>query len=57
MDMSPAGKGRRIVSLALIGLFALSARFTMEPGKWQTLTFVLLGFFAVRVILLRPPSR
>jgi len=57
MDMSPAGKGRRIVSLVLIGLFALSARFTMEPGKYQALTFVLLGFFALRVVLLRPPSR
>ncbi len=57
MDMSPAGTGRMVVALVVIGLAALSAFFTMEPGKYRALTFVLLAFFAVRVLLLRRHSR
>jgi len=57
MDMSPDGKGRMRVALAVIGLMAVSAFFTMDPGKYRTLTFVLLAFFAVRVVLVRPRSR
>ncbi len=57
MDMSPAGAGRMAVALGVIGVMALSAVFTMEPGKFRTLTFVLLAFFAVRVVLGRLRSR
>ena len=57
MDMSPAGTGRMIVALALIGLMALLAWFTMEPGKPRALTWVLLGFFGFRVVLGRLRSR
>ncbi len=57
MDMSPAGTGRMVVALVVIGLAALSAFWTMDPGKYRALTFVLLAFFAVRVVLLRRRSR
>jgi len=47
MDMSPAGTGRMVVALGLIGLLAISAWFTMEPGKYRSLTLILLAFFWV----------
>jgi hypothetical protein len=57
MDFSPAGSGRMIVALVILGLLAVSVWFTMEPGKYRALTFVLLGFFAFRVVLGRLRSR
>jgi hypothetical protein len=57
MDMSPAGTGRMIVALGIIGAMALSAYLQMEPGKYRTLTFVLLAFFGFRVVLGRLRSR
>jgi hypothetical protein len=57
MDMSPAGPGRMVVALAVMALIGISAWFTMEPGKYRDLTYVLLAFFAVRVVLGRLRSR
>jgi hypothetical protein len=51
MDFAPAGNGRMIIALVVIGVLAVLTWFTMEPGKFQSLTWVLLGFFAFRVIL------
>ncbi|MEG9436915.1 hypothetical protein JAO29_12175 [Edaphobacter sp. HDX4] len=39
------------VALAVLGVLAILAWRTMEPGKYQSLTMVLLGFFAFRVAL------
>ena len=49
--MTPAGSGRLTVALVVLGLLALAVWQTMEPGKYRTLTWVLLGFFAFRVLL------
>ena len=57
MDMGPAGTGRMVIVLVLLGCLATSAWFTMEPGKYRTLTFVLLAFFGFRVVLGRLRSR
>jgi len=57
LDFSPGGAGRMIVALAIIGLMAGSAFFTMEAGKYRNLTFVLLAFFAFRVVLGRLRTR
>ena len=57
MDLSPAGSGRMLIALSVIGLAAVSAWFTMEPGKYRELTLVLLGFFAFRIALGRWRSR
>jgi len=57
MNMSPSGDGRMVVALAVIALLAALAWRTMEPGRWQQLTWLLLGFFALRVILARVRSR
>ncbi len=57
MDLSPAGSGRMVIALLLIGLIAASAFWTMEPGKFRNLCFILLAFFAFRVVLGRLRSR
>jgi len=57
VDLSPAGSGRMVIALAVLGVLAILAWQTMEPGKFQSLTWILLGFFAFRVILVRLRSR
>lgn len=49
--MGPLGRGRLLLSLALLACLALISWRTMEPGKAQQLTWVLLGFFAFRIVL------
>ena len=51
MDFGPSGSGRMIIALVVLGVLAILAWQTMEPGKYQSLTFILLGFFAFRVAL------
>ena len=51
MDLSPAGSGRMVIALAVFAALAVAAWQTMEPGKFRSLTWILLGFFAVRVVL------
>jgi len=57
VDLSPAGSGRMSIALAVFAVLALLAWQTMEPGKFRSLTWVLLGFFAFRVVLGRLRSR
>ena len=49
--MTPAGTGRMLVAMAVLAGIALLVWRTMEPGKYQQLTWLLLGFFAFRVLL------
>ena len=51
MTMEPSGAGRMVVSLAVLGLLAALGWRTMEPGRYQQATWLLLGFFAFRVVL------
>jgi hypothetical protein len=57
MDMAPSGDGRLIVALVVLAVLAVLVWRTMEPGKLQELSWVLLGFFAFRVVLTRMRSR
>jgi len=57
VDLSPAGSGRMSIALAVFAVLAVLAWQTMEPGKFRSLTWVLLGFFAFRVVLGRLRSR
>ncbi|WP_348268346.1 hypothetical protein P8936_03730 [Edaphobacter paludis] len=57
MDLSPAGSGRMWIALAVIGVLALLSWHTMQPGKYRSLTWILLGYFAFRVALERYRSR
>jgi hypothetical protein len=45
------------IALAVLGVLAILVWQTMEPGKYQSLTWILLGYFAFRVILGRYRSR
>ncbi|HEY3990832.1 MAG TPA: hypothetical protein VGM02_16140 [Acidobacteriaceae bacterium] len=42
---------KTVVALLLFGLVAVLAWQTMEPGKFRTLVFVVLGGLALRVLL------
>ena len=57
VDFGPASSGRMVVALLLIGMIAASAFFTMEPVRLRDLCFILLAFFALRVVLGRLRSR
>ena len=57
MDLSPAGSGRMKIALAAIALLAIASWQTMEPGRFRSLTWVLLAFFAFRIVLGRLRSR
>ena len=50
-ELNPGGTGRTAVALLVLGLMAVLVWRTMEPGKYQRLTWLLLGFFALRVLL------
>jgi hypothetical protein len=49
--MAPAGTGRMVVALVVLGILALLVWRTIDPGKIQQLAFVLLAFFAFRVLI------
>ncbi len=49
--MSPAGTGRMIVALAVLGILALLVWRTIDPGKVQQVAWLLIGFFAARVLI------
>ncbi len=51
MTMEPSGTGRMALSLAVLAILAVAVWLTMEPGKYQQFTWLLLGFFALRVVL------
>jgi di/tricarboxylate transporter len=57
VDLSPAGSGRTIIALAVIAVLGVLSWQTMEAGKYRSLTWVLLAFFACRVVLTRLRSR
>ena len=57
MDMSPAGPGRMVVALGVLAGLGLLVWWSMEPGKYRELTWILLAFFGFRVMLGRFRSR
>ena len=57
MDLSPGGSGRMTIALVVLGVLGVLSWQTMEPGKFRSLTWILLGFFAFRVLLGRLRSR
>jgi hypothetical protein len=57
MDMAPSGDGRLVVALVVLAVLAVLVWRTMEPGKFQELSWLLLGFFAFRIVLTRMRKR
>ena len=55
--MEPGGSGRMAGALSVLGCLALAAGLTRDPGKYRSLTGVLLAFFAFRVVLGRVKAR
>jgi hypothetical protein len=55
--MNPSGTGRMVVALVVFALLVVLVWRTMEPGRYQQLAWLLLGFFAFRVVLGRLRSR
>ena len=51
LDLQPAGTGRLLIALAILAILAIAVWQTMEPGRFRSLTWILLGFFAFRVAL------
>jgi hypothetical protein len=49
--LTPASTGRMVVALVVLGILALLVWRTIDPGKIQQLAFVLLAFFAFRVLI------
>jgi hypothetical protein len=40
-----------VIALGVLAVLGVVSWQTMEPGKFRSLTWVLLGFFAFRVII------
>ncbi|NUQ27422.1 MAG: hypothetical protein HOQ35_02735 [Acidobacteriaceae bacterium] len=57
MDLGAGGSGRMTIALVVLLGLAAAAWETMEPGKYRSLTMILLGFFAVRILLGRMKYR
>ena len=47
----PGSQQRMIVALLVLTGAAFGVGLTMEPGRYRALAWVLLGFFAFRVLL------
>ncbi len=61
MAMRVEGSQRKAMAVGLLAALALLGRLTMEPGRARWLVWVLLGGFALRILLSgsreRPGSR
>jgi len=53
----PGSQQRVVIALVLIALAAVGVWATMEPGMYRNLAWLLLGFFAFRVVLVRMKAR
>ena len=57
MDFGPQSRGRMWVGLALLVMLCGLAVKTMDPGKVRSVVLLLLGFFALRMVLIAFASR
>jgi hypothetical protein len=57
VNLEPRSQGRTWVSLILLAVLCGLALKTIDPGKVRSLVLVLLGFFAVRIVLAGLASR
>jgi hypothetical protein len=57
MNLEPRSSGRMWISLVLLLLLAGVTAKTIDPGRVRSLVLVLLGFFALRIVLTGFASR
>ena len=55
--MKPRSSGRMVVALVVLVVLGMLAWRTMEPGKYRQLTWLLIAFFAFRIVLARFKAR
>ncbi len=48
---APGSQQRMIIALLVISGAAVGVAYTIEPGRYRALAWVLLGFFAFRVLI------
>ena len=49
----PGSQQRMVVALLILAGAAIGVALTIEPGKYRALAWVLIGFFAFRVLIAR----
>jgi hypothetical protein len=57
MDLGPRSPGRMWMALAMLLVLCGLAVKTIDPGKVRTVVLLLLGFFALRILLTGFASR
>jgi hypothetical protein len=53
----PRSPGRKWIALAVLVVLSLLAVKTIDPGRVRSVVLLLLGFFAVRIVLATYASR
>ena len=56
-SFGPRSPGRKWIALGVLVLLAGFAVKTIDPGRIRAVVLVLLGFFALRIVLLSAASR
>ena len=57
MDLAPGSPGRKWISLGLLVVLCGLAVKTIDPGRVRSAVLLLLGFFALRIVLTGFASR
>ena len=57
METGPRSPGRKWIALGLLVALACLAVKTIDPGKVRSVVLLLLGFFALRIVLAAAASR
>jgi hypothetical protein len=57
VETGPGSARRKWIALALLAALAGLAVKTIDPGKVRSVVLVLLGFFALRIVLTATASR
>jgi hypothetical protein len=57
VEMGPRSAGRKWIALGVLVVLAGLAAKTIDPGKARSVVFLLLGFFALRIVLTAAASR
>ena len=57
MDLGPRSAGRMWMALAMLLVLCGLTVKTIDPGKVRTVVLLLLGFFALRIVLTGFASR
>ena len=57
METGPRSPGRKWIALGMLLVLAGLAVKTIDPGRVRSVVLLLLGFFALRIVLAAAASR